>query len=711
MVGRILAPARPDGKALDPPRAAPHSAVGRTHGRWAGAGVLVHSWVAGRWRAPDGDTVPALDAATGEEVARVPTAPVPIAEALSHARTVGGPALRAMSFAERADVLKALGSALMATRSDLAGLSHATGATAADTAVDVDGGFGTLLAYASRGRRELPAGGVLVLDGPAERLGRTGAFAGRHVLTPLRGAAVQVNAYNFPVWGMLEKLAPAFLAGVPSIVKPASQTAYLTEAVVRQVDATGLLPAGALQLLVGGSAGLLDGLGGQDLLGFTGSAATAALLRAHPAVARRGVRLTAEADSLNSCVLGPDAVPGTAEFDLFVREVVREMTGKAGQKCTAVRRAFVPRARLDEATDALAAALAEVVVGDPRDPATGMGALVSRAQRDDVRAAVERLARDGRVVSGDPLAELPGLSRGAFLPPLLLRCDDARSTAAHDVEPFGPVATLLPYDSADDVVDLLALGQGSLVASVVSHDPAFVREVVLGAASQHGRVLVLDRTCAPESTGHGTPLAPLVHGGPGRAGGGEELGGLRAVLHHMQRTAVQGSPDMLTAITGVQAPGAARREDGTHPFRKAMSQLRVGDSVTTASRTVTLEDVDHFADFTGDTFYAHTDAAAAAANPLFGGIVAHGYLVLSLAAGLFVDPAPGPVLANTGLDRLRFTRPVKPGDSIRAVLTCASKTPRGRGQGEVRWDVQVLDQDDAVVAAYELLTMVAAEPA
>ncbi|MCW2606872.1 MAG: paaZ [Frankiales bacterium] len=669
--------------------------------------MLLENHVAGRWSAPSDEGAPLLDASTGAEVARVSTRPVPAAEALTHARTVGGPALRALTFHQRAGLLTQLGSHLMSVKAEFADLSHATGATTADGLIDLDGGFGTLLVYASKGRRELPDGTVY-LDGPVEQLGRRGTFVARHVMTSLRGAAVQVNAYNFPVWGMLEKLAPALLAGVPSVVKPASQTAYLTERVVRSIVDSGILPDGALQLLVGGTDGLLDQLGGQDLLSFTGSAGTARLLRAHPAVVERGVRFNAEADSLNCAVLGLDAKPGTEEFDLFVREVVREMTAKAGQKCTAVRRAFVPREHLDAASEALRAALADVVVGDPRDPATGMGALVSTAQRDAVRSAVTRLADGGTVLTGEPFSGVAGLPHGAFLPPLLLRHDDPTAAAVHDVEAFGPVSTLLPYESAAQVVELMALGQGSLVGSVVSHDPAFVREVVLGAAGHHGRLHVLDRDSAGESTGHGSPLPHLVHGGPGRAGGGEELGGIRGVLHHMQRTAVQGSPDMLAAVTGTFVTGARRTESDVHPFRKRMAELQVGDTVSTPLREVTVDDVAHFAAFTGDTFYAHTDPEAAAANPLFGGIVAHGYLVLSLAAGLFVDPAPGPVLANTGLDRLRFTKPVKPGDSIRVVLTCASKTPRTPDQGEVRWDVQVLDQDDVLVATYELLTMVAA---
>jgi oxepin-CoA hydrolase/3-oxo-5,6-dehydrosuberyl-CoA semialdehyde dehydrogenase len=657
----------------------------------------MQSYVAGRWRPMEDEGAPVRDAVTGEEVARLSTRPVAASEALAWGRQQGA-ALRELSFHERAAVLKHLGNHLMERKQELYELSFATGATRRDAAIDVDGGFGTLLSYASRGRRELPDGPVHT-DGPVEPLGRGGTFVAQHVYTPLRGVALQVNAYNFPVWGMLEKLAPAFLAGVPSVVKPASQTAYVTEACVRQIVESGLLPEGSLQLLIGGTDGLLDDLTGQDLLSFTGSAATAATLRAHRAVVTRAVRFNGEADSLNSCVLGPDAKPGTEEFELFVREVVREMTAKAGQKCTAIRRAFVPAEHLPAVAEALHGALSAVVVGDPRDPETQMGPLVSRAQAGDVRDAVRRIG--GQTV-------LEGFGGGAFLSPVLLRHDDASVEAVHTVEAFGPVSTLLPYDGVDQVVDLMARGQGSLVATVVSHDTTFVRDVVLGAGAFHGRVHVLDRTDAQESTGHGSPLPTLVHGGPGRAGGGEELGGLRGVLHHMQRTAVQGSPQALQAITGSYVQGSARVEDGVHPFRKSMAELAVGDTVVTAARTVTKEDVDRFADLTGDTFYAHTDPVAAAANPLFGGIVAHGYLVLSLAAGLFVDPAPGPVLANTGLDRLRFTKPVRPGDTIRAVLTCQTKTPRTKDQGEVRWDVQVLDQDDITVASYELLTMVAA---
>ncbi len=662
--------------------------------------MLLENHVGGRWHRPEDDGAALLDATTDEVVAYVSTRPVPAEQAVAFAREVGVPALAALSYADRAALLKALGTFLVAEKDAFADLSYATGATAKDATIDLDGGFGTLLAYASRGRRELT--GEVLVDGPVEPLGRGGTFLAQHLLTSRGGVTVQLNAFNFPVWGMLEKLGPALLAGVPSLVKPAPQTAYLTEAVVRTIVDSGLLPDGALQLLVGEPDGLLDQLDPRDSVAFTGSARTGALLRAHPAVTR-GVRLTVEADSLNGCVLGPDAVAGTPEHELFLAEVVGEMIAKTGQKCTAVRRVLVPRSRVGEVAEALAERLGKVRVGDPRDPATEMGALVSKAQRDAVLDAVTRLADGGQTL----VAAQTDHAIGAFVGPVLIVQDDA-ARAVHEVEAFGPVATVLPYDSAAHALDLLARGRGSLVTSVVSHDPGFVREVVLGAAGGHGRLLVLDRDCAAEQTGHGSPLPGLVHGGPGRAGGGEELGGVRAVHHHLQRTAVQGSPDALTAVTGRYLSGAARRATAEHPFRRRMSELTVGDSVTTGRRVVTREDVDHFAAFTGDTFYAHTDEAAAAANPLFGGIVAHGYLVLSLAAGLFVDPAPGPVLANTGLDRLRFTRPVKPGDAIHVVLTCAALTTRTKDQGEVRWDVQVLDDDDRPVATYELLTMVTA---
>lgn len=512
---------------------------------------VLASFLAGAWVSGTGDGQPVLDAVTGEPVVRVSSEGLDLSAAVEHARTVGGPALRTLAFPDRAAVLKGAALALSERKQELYDLSARAGCTRSDAKVDVDGGFGTALVYASLGRKGLPDGTVVV-EGPVEQLGREGGFVAQHVLTSRRGVAVQVNAFNFPVWGMLEKLAPALLAGVPTIVKPATPTAYVAEHAVRIILEAGVLPEGALQLVCGSVPGLFDALGGQDLVGFTGSAGTAARLRSDPAVTQRSVRFTAEADSLNCSVLGPDAVPGTPEFDLYVAALVTEMTVKAGQKCTAIRRAFVPRERLDEVTDAVAARLPEVVVGAPGADGVRMGALVGTAQRDDVRRQVSALAEEARIVFGDPdKVDVVGADPevGAFLSPVLLRADDADVAAPHDVEAFGPVSTLMPYDGVEQLLGLVGRGHGSLVGSVVSHDPGFVREVVLGAAAFHGRLLVLDRDAAAESTGHGTPMPQLVHGGPGRAGGGEEEGGLRAVLHHLQRTAVQASPAMLSAVT------------------------------------------------------------------------------------------------------------------------------------------------------------------
>jgi oxepin-CoA hydrolase/3-oxo-5,6-dehydrosuberyl-CoA semialdehyde dehydrogenase len=671
---------------------------------------MLESYVAGRWFAATDDGASIADAVTGETVVRVSSTGLDVPAMLAHARSVGGPALRELTFHQRAGLLKQLALRLMADKDAFYALSHRTGATDRDSAVDIDGGIGTVLSYASKAKRELPDD-VVVLDGPVEMLGKRGTFAGQHLYTPLRGVAVQINAFNFPVWGLLEKLAPAFLAGVPTIVKPASQTAYLTEAVFRRIVESGLLPEGSVQLLAGSAAGVLDQLAGQDLVFFTGSAATARKLRSTPAVVANSVRFNAEADSLNCSVLGPDATPDTPEFGLFVDQLVTEMTVKAGQKCTAIRRAFVPRALLDDVVEATRAKLADVVVGAPGADGVTMGALASLDQRQEVLRAVKALRGVAELVAGNPDDfEVVGADkdRGAFLPPMLLRCDDVAAAEPHDVEAFGPVSTVLPYDDVPHAVELAARGQGSLVGSIVTHDPAVAREFVLGAAHAHGRMLVLDRDDARENTGHGSPLPVLVHGGPGRAGGGEELGGIRGVLHSMQRTAVQGSPDMLTAVAGRWVAGARRRDDGVHPFRKSLAELRIGDSVTAGPRAVTLEDIEHFAEFTGDTFYAHMDEEAAAANPLFGGRVAHGYLIVSWAAGLFVDPDPGPVLANYGVDNLRFLTPVKPGEELTVTLTAKQISPRGGADhGEVRWDAVVVNAEGKPVATYDVLTMVA----
>ncbi|MCI5109200.1 MAG: phenylacetic acid degradation bifunctional protein PaaZ [Marivita sp.] len=668
----------------------------------------VQSFIAGTWHAPDSSAREIQDAVTGNVIARAGRSLVDADALLDHAVHVGGPALRAMTFHDRARMLKALALFLQERRDTLYDLSFSTGGTQKDHLIDVDGGIGTMLVMASKGRREMPDGHVY-LDGAVEHLSRGGSFVGQHVCTPLQGVAVHINAFNFPVWGMLEKLAPTLLAGVPAIVKPATATCHVTEACVRMMLESGILPDGTIQLVTGGLGDLLDHLGPQDVVSFTGSAETAMGLRIRPNIQRNAVRFMAEQDSLNASILGPDAVPGTPEFDLFIKEAHREMTTKAGQKCTAIRRIIAPEAQVDAVIAALSERLRDTVIGDPRDPATRMGALVSDAQRRDVLAKCSILDTEAERVCGDPesfAVQGADAEKGAFLPPMLYHCatpDAARHV--HDTEAFGPVATVMGYRDLPHAIALVNRGQGSLVASVITHDPDVAREVVMGAGAYHGRLYFNNRDSMAEATGHGSPLPHMVHGGPGRAGGGEELGGVRGVLHYMQRTAVQGSPDILRAVTGQWVPGATTPRGPAHPFRRNFDALQIGETLHTDGREVTMEDIEHFAHFTGDTFYAHMDEEAARRNPFFPGRVAHGYLLLSFAAGLFVDPDEGPVLANTGLDGLRFQKPVSAGDSIKVQLTVKAKTRRTSDYGEVRWQVILRNQDDAPVAEYELLTM------
>ena len=670
--------------------------------------LKLRSYGEGRWFEARDGFVELPSAIDGHTVALVSSSGLDVAAMARHARTVAGPRLRALTFHQRAALLKQLAAHLNERREPLYALSYDTGATRRDHFFDIDGGIGTLFSFASKARRELPDE-RFALDGPIEPLSKGGTFVGRHILTPLRGVAVHINAYNFPCWGMLEKLAPAFLAGMPAIVKPAASTSYVTHAVVAMIVESNLLPEGALQLIAGNVGDLLDHLDGQDVVSFTGSLETSLKVRNHATIAEKAVRFIAERDSLNAAILGPDALPGSPEFDLFVREVVREMTSKAGQKCTAIRRALVPRAVYDAAAEALLERLGSVVVGDPRDESTTMGALVSKAQRDDVRAHAALLARESRLIFGDPKhVEVAGAGdeRGAFLSPLLLACDrPAQATSVHAVEAFGPVSTLMPYDDLEEAAALTRRAEGSLVASIYTYDRRVADELVFGIAPYHGRIILIDRDCAKESTGHGSPLPTLVHGGPGRAGGGEELGGVRGIFHYMQRTALQGSPTRLTALTHQWTRGAVETIGPVHPFRHFFEELEVGETFVSATRTIALADIEHFAEFTGDKFYAHMDEAAASANPFFPGRVAHGYLLLSFAAGLFVDPAPGPVLANYGLEGLRFLKPVVPGDAIAVRLTVKSKTPRNAEYGEVRWDVEIDNQDAEIVASYDLLTL------
>jgi oxepin-CoA hydrolase/3-oxo-5,6-dehydrosuberyl-CoA semialdehyde dehydrogenase len=676
--------------------------------------AVLQSYIAGRWFG----TKPAQalrSAINGAPVAHTHAELIDFGEAVQHARTTGLANLLKLDFQQRAGILRALAKYLSEHKEGLYAVSAHTGATRNDGWIDIEGGSGTLFAYASVGGNELPSGN-LVHEGPAQPLGKKGGFAGTHILVPRRGVAVHINAFNFPVWGLLEKFAPTFLAGMPCIAKPATATSYLTEALVRLVHDSGLLPEGALQLVIGGTGDLLDRLDGSDVVTFTGSADTAAKLRVHPNIVKHSIPFNAEADSLNCAILGHDVSPDDEEFDLFVKEVAREMTVKAGQKCTAIRRAIVPRAHLGAVAERLAARLAKTVVGDPTIENVRMGALASHAQVKDVAERVAELSKGAEIVYGAGThAFAPvgtGVAEGAFFPPTLLLAKNPASHAAHDVEAFGPVSTLMPYDNVDDAVALAARGRGSLVGTLVTKSPQVAAAVVPQLAALHGRILVLDREAAVESTGHGSPLPGLKHGGPGRAGGGEELGGIRAVTHYLQRAALQGSPSMITAVSGEYMRGARLRESDVHPFRRHFEDLQVGDTLLTHRRTVGEADIVAFGGISGDYFYMHFDEIAAKESP-FGKRIAHGYFVLSAAAGLFVSPAPGPVLANYGLDTLRFVKPVGIGDTIQARLTCKRKIDRNRkdakgvGQGVVAWDVEVTNQNAEVVASYDILTLVA----
>ncbi|UWR59816.1 phenylacetic acid degradation bifunctional protein PaaZ [Phaeobacter inhibens] len=668
----------------------------------------VSSFAAGQWIAPGAGARSIASAITGAPLAQAGNDALDVQGMLDYARTVGGPSLRKLTFHDRARMLKALAGHLSQHKQALYDLSFNTGATQADHMIDIDGGIGTMFVFASKGRREMPDAHVY-LDGDIEQLSRNGTFLGQHICTPLQGVAVHINAFNFPVWGMLEKLAPTLLAGVPAIVKPATATCYVTELAVRLMLESGILPEGALQLVSGGLGDMLDHLTMQDVVSFTGSAQTALKLRANPVILENSIRFVAEQDSLNASILGPDAVPGTPEFDLFVKEVSREMTTKAGQKCTAIRRIIAPDAQVEAVIEALSARLAKTQIGDPRLETTRMGALVSNSQKRDVLEKAAIIGQEAERVFGDPenfSVDGADAEKGAFVPPMLFHCADPdKAQRVHDTEAFGPVSTIMGYRDLDHAITLANRGEGSLVASVITHDAEVARAVALGAGAYHGRLYFNNRDSMKESTGHGSPLPHMVHGGPGRAGGGEELGGVRGVKHYMQRTAIQGSPDILSAIGGKWVPGGAEIAAKVHPFTRKFGDLELGETLHSAARQITLEDIETFAKFTGDTFYAHMDDEAAARNPFFPGRVAHGYLLISFAAGLFVQPDEGPVLANTGLDNLRFMKPVSAGDSIKVRLTVKKKTPRNEDYGEVRWHVTLTNQDDEIAAEYELLTM------
>jgi oxepin-CoA hydrolase / 3-oxo-5,6-dehydrosuberyl-CoA semialdehyde dehydrogenase len=675
--------------------------------------MRIKNYALGQWVAGTGNGTELYDAVTGKVVGVAGSEGLDFNAMLEYGRTVGGPALRKMTFHERALMLKALALHLNSIKDSFYKLSYATGATKIDSWIDIDGGIGTVFVFASKGRRELPDSPFLI-DGNPEQISKNGTFLGHHICVPLEGVAIHINAFNFPCWGMLEKLAPTILGGVPAIIKPATSTCFLTEMMVKAIIDSKILPEGSLQLISGSAGDILDHLTLQDVVTFTGSAVTGKMLKQKPAIIDNSVRFNMEADSLNCSILGLDAKPGTDEFNLFVKEVAREMTVKAGQKCTAIRRTIVPEQYADDVIKALSKRLQGIKLGDPSVEGVRMGPLVNKGQVSEVQKKVRELMQSCELVHGsmDDFEIIGGdKEHGAFLPSMLLYCDSPGSTdAPHDIEAFGPVSTVMPYKTTGDAIELAKKGKGSLVGSIFTADDSFAKDVVMGTAAYHGRLMVVNSFCAGESTGHGSPLGHLVHGGPGRAGGGEELGGIRSVRHYMQRTAIQGSPTTLMKITNEYIRGAETKEHIVHPFRKHFEEIHVGDTLLTHKRTVTEADIVNFAGVSGDYFYAHTDETSLEGS-IFEKRVAHGYFIISAAAGLFVDPKKGPVLANYGLDNLRFTQPVYVGDTIAVQLTCLRKVkkenkPDQIPQGVVEWDVEVTNQNGEVVATETVLTLV-----
>jgi len=668
------------------------------------------SWIQG---GPGGTEV--CDAVNGKIICNVSSTGLDFEKMVEYGRTLGSVALGDMTIHERANAVKNVAKHLLTKKDYFYQISSKTGATKLDSWIDIDGGLATMFSYSGIARREF-ANETFIVEGPPETLSANGTFAARHILTSKKGVSVHINAFNFPCWGMLEKIAPSLIAGVPVIVKPATVSAYLTQAVVEEIVASKILPEGAIQLICGGVGDLLDHLNEQDVVTFTGSATTGKQLRSHPNIIDNSIPFNMEADSLNCSILGQSVSVDDPEFALFIKEISSEMTAKAGQKCTAIRRVIVPATKVDAVTEALKSRLDKVVMGDPAAEGVRMGPLVGRSQRTDIRNAVAALSQHCEVMYGGNEASIQlvgdGVEEDAFYPPTLLYCAKPLATdAPHSIEAFGPVSTIMPYDSIDQAVAIARLGRGSLVGSIVTYDDHEATQIVMGAAAFHGRMLVLNRDCAKESTGHGSPLPTLVHGGPGRAGGGEELGGSRAIKHYMQRTAIQGSPTTLMAITREYMAGAKTSSTDRHPFRKYFEELVVGESLTTHRRTVTEADIVNFGCLSGDHFYAHFDEIAAK-DSLFGQRVAHGYFIISAAAGMFVDPAPGPVLANYGLENLRFIEPVHIGDTIQVKITVKQKIKKDRRPedksttGIVLWDVEVTKQDKVIVALYDILTLV-----
>jgi oxepin-CoA hydrolase/3-oxo-5,6-dehydrosuberyl-CoA semialdehyde dehydrogenase len=675
--------------------------------------MQLKNYALGQWTtgAAQGQTL--YNAITGEEIATASSKGLDFAEMMNYARKTGGPALRKMTFQERGRMLKALALHLQEKKEHFYQLSWATGATRGDSWVDIEGGIGNLFSYASL-RRQFPDE-TFCYDGDVAKLSKGGTFIGHHICVPKEGVAIHINAFNFPVWGMLEKIAVNFFAGVPAIVKPATVTSFLTEAVVQEIVASGIIPEGALQLICGSANGILDHVSSQDVVTFTGSASTGKKLKSHPRLIEEAVPFNMEADSLNCCVLGPDATPGSVEFDIFIKEVQREMTTKAGQKCTAVRRIIVPENMVEDVQIALGKRLAGTVIGDPNVEGVRMGSLAGAAQVKEVTEKVLELAKTQEIVFGDlNNFEVKGAdkSKGAFMSPILfLNKNPFKNQDCHNIEAFGPVSTIMPYKTVEEAVELAKMGKGSLVCSIVTANDKVARDFVIGAACMHGRILVLNADCAKESTGHGSPMPMLTHGGPGRAGGGEEMGGKRGVFHYLQRTAIQGSPTTLTKIMGQFQYGAKYIEKDIHPFKRYFEDLEVGETLITAKHTVHEADIVNFANVSGDNFYAHMDATSLDGT-IFTGRVAHGYFILSKAAGLFVDAKKGPVLLNYGLDECRFVKPVYPGATIGVRFTCKEKVDQEKknaediAKGIVKWLVDVYDETGETVAIATILTMV-----
>ena len=673
----------------------------------------IENYALGNWITGKGQGQPLFNAITGDAFATASSEGLNFEEMMAYARKIGGAKLRKMTFHERGRMLKALAFYLQERKEMFYTLSWATGATRADSWIDIEGGIGNLFAYSSL-RRQFPDLPYYV-DGEMAKLSKGGSFIGHHICVPKQGVAIHINAFNFPVWSMLEKIAVNLLAGVPAIVKPATVTCYLTELVVREIVKSGILPEGSLQLISGSARGILDFVQSQDVVTFTGSAHTGKMLKAHPRLVQESVPFNLEADSLNAMVLGLDVKVESPEFDLFIKEASREITVKAGQKCTAVRRIMVPQNLVEPVSQALAKRLATTTIGNPQVEGVRMGSLASLEQVSEVREKIAQLSTQQKMIFGDlENFQVTGAdkSKGAFISPVLF-LNDAPFTKnlCHSVEAFGPVATLMPYRTTEEAIELVKLGQGSLVSSIVSYDDEIATEFVVGAAVMNGRVMVLNRDCAKESTGHGSPMPMLVHGGPGRAGGGEEMGGKRGVMHYLQRTAIQGSPTTLTAITKQYQYGGKQTISEVHPFRKYFEELKVGDTLITEKHTVTMEDIENFADLSGDKFYAHMDANSLEGT-IFTGRVAHGYFILSRAAGLFVDPPKGPVLLNYGLDECRFIKPVYPGATIGVRFTCKEKVDQEKRseddipKGIVKWLVDVYDETGESVAIATILTMV-----